>query len=210
MHKLLCPFLAHGRPCPFFPWTGYSGIHISSNHPLCLIQHLLPLPPPLPSSWHQFTPLLLPLTLTRPGLVLVTPLPRWHEHMFLWLVTMAEAKHYFILHIYQGFSQLWQPWSHHHEPFLLLESLHRELINSMMDIHHPLRFPDDWPKPLPGGPKSSPVSCGLTQIVPQEATFTGWKARCGAEPMPDLCVVRPCVSRGWNTFKHYPASMCRV
>lgn len=82
-----------------------------------------------------------PLTLTRHGLVLVTPLSTWHEHIFLWLVTMAEAKHYFIPHIYQVFSQLQQPWNHRHEPFLLLEILHHELINSMTDTHHLLQFP---------------------------------------------------------------------
>lgn len=30
--------------CPVFPWAGYSGIHILSNHLLCTNQHLLSLP----------------------------------------------------------------------------------------------------------------------------------------------------------------------
>lgn len=70
MHKLLCPSLACGGPCPFFPWAGYSGIYILSYHLLCSNQHLLSLLPSLPSNEHWFAPFFLPLTLTRPGLVL--------------------------------------------------------------------------------------------------------------------------------------------
>ena len=63
------------------------------------LQATAPFPSPFSAGNKRgFTPLFLPPTLSRPGLLLLTSLPVCHEHSSSWLPAVPERKHHFIPH----------------------------------------------------------------------------------------------------------------